>query len=140
MLTKTETESAATAARNWLAQFERALVEPNDGLLNTLFHTDSHWRDVLALSWRIKTVDGAEAIVGALKVDAGHARPKGFKIDPGRTAPRNVTRVGTPAVEAIFRFETAQGRGSGPQGAGQPRRRQGECAGLPLARRRQHRL
>jgi len=30
-----------------------------------------------------------------------------------RTAPRQVTRAGTRAIEAIFRFETAEGRGSG---------------------------
>ena len=113
MLTKTETESAATAARNWLAQFERALVEPNDGLLNTLFHTDSHWRDVLALTWDIKTVDGSDAILRELKARVGRARPAGFRIAPNRTAPRHVMRAGTNAIEAIFRFETADGRGSG---------------------------
>jgi hypothetical protein len=113
MLTKTETESAATAARNWLAQFERALVEPNDGLLNTLFHTDSHWRDVLALTWDIKTVDGSDAILRELKARVRRARPAGFKIAPNRTAPRHVMRAGTNAIEAIFRFETADGRGSG---------------------------
>jgi thioredoxin reductase len=41
------------------------------------------------------------------------ARPTGFEIDPHRTAPRNVTRAGTNAIEAIFSFETADGRGSG---------------------------
>jgi hypothetical protein len=59
MLAKTETESAAAAAENWLAQFERALAEPDDVLLKTLFHADSYWRDVLALTWRIKTVEGS---------------------------------------------------------------------------------
>src|SRR5262245_48385969 len=44
---------------------------------------------------------------------AGRARPTGFKIDRHRTAPRNVTRAGTDAIEAIFSFETAEGRGSG---------------------------
>jgi cation diffusion facilitator CzcD-associated flavoprotein CzcO len=39
--------------------------------------------------------------------------PSGFAIDPGRAPPRRVTRAGTNAIEAIFRFETAQGRGSG---------------------------
>jgi Flavin-binding monooxygenase-like len=113
MLATTETESAATAARNWLAQFERALAEPNDGLLNTLFHTDSHWRDVLALTWDIKTVDGSDAILRELKARVGRARPAGFRIAPNRTAPRHVMRAGTNAIEAIFRFETADGRGSG---------------------------
>ncbi len=113
MLAKTETESAATAAENWLAQFERAVAEPDDVLLETLFHSDSHWRDVLALTWHIKTVVGSDAILRELKAHVGRARPAGFRTASNRTAPRHVTRAGSNAIEAIFRFETADGRGSG---------------------------
>jgi cation diffusion facilitator CzcD-associated flavoprotein CzcO len=113
MLAKTETESAADAAGNWLAQFERALAEPGDRLLKTLFHGDSHWRDLLALTWDIKTVDGSDAIARELKAHVGRAKPAGFKIAAGRTDPRQVSRVGTAVIEAIFNFETAEGRCSG---------------------------
>jgi cation diffusion facilitator CzcD-associated flavoprotein CzcO len=106
-------DTVATIAEKWLAQFERALAAPSRARLETLFHADSHWRDVLALTWRIKTVGGAQAILHELAAHAGRARPAGFRLDPHRTAPRNVTRAGTDAIEAIFRFETAQGRGSG---------------------------
>ena len=82
MLAKTETESAASAAENWLTQFERALAEPDDVLLKTLFHADSYWRDVLALTWRIKTVEGADAILRELKAHVGRARPAGFRMAP----------------------------------------------------------
>src|SRR5271157_5247265 len=113
MLAKTETEPAATAVENWLAQFERALAEPDDVLLKALFHAESYWRDVLALTWDIKTVEGSDAIRRALKAHLGRARPAGFRTAPNRAAPRHVTRAGTDAIEAIFRFETADGRGSG---------------------------
>ena len=113
MLAKAETESVATTADNWLAQFERALAEPDQVLLKTLFHADSHWRDVLALTWHIRTISGLDAIVRELKAHVGRARPAGFRTAPGRTAPRHVTRAGTRAIEAIFQFETADGRGSG---------------------------
>ena len=56
------TDDISIAAENWLAQFETALAEPDDGLLKALFHPDSHWRDVLALSWSLQTINGAEAI------------------------------------------------------------------------------
>ena len=111
MLARTET--IATIADHWLAQFERALAEPDDVLLKTLFHPDSHWRDVLALTWHIRTVNGLDAILRELKAHVGRAHPTGFRTDPHRTAPRYVTRAGTHAIEAIFRFETAEGRGSG---------------------------
>ena len=108
-----KTDDVSIAADTWLAQFESALAKPGDGRLKTLFHPDSHWRDVLALSWDIRTVSGADAILSELRAHAERARPAGFAIDPDRTAPRTVTRAGTPSIEAIFRFETAQGRGSG---------------------------
>ena len=105
------TENVAALVENWLARFERALAQPADSL-KALFHPDSYWRDALALTWDIRTIKGADAIVRALKAHAG-ADATAFRIDPDRTAPRRVTRAGTPAIEAIFRFETAQGRGSG---------------------------
>jgi putative flavoprotein involved in K+ transport len=107
------TDDVSIEADNWLAQFESALTKPGGGLLKTLFHPDSHWRDVLALSWDIQTVSGADAILRELNAHAGRAGPAGFAIDPDRTAPRMVTRAGTPAIEAMFKFETAVGRGNG---------------------------
>ncbi len=107
------TETIATIADHWLARFEAALAEVNVVLLKTLFHPDSHWRDVLALTWQIRTVNGLDAILRELIAHVGRAHPTGFRTDPNRTAPRNVTRAGTQAIEAIFRFDTAEGRGSG---------------------------
>ena len=88
MLAKTEKASVATTVDHWLAQFERALAEPDDVLLETLFHADSHWRDVLALTWHIRTVSGLDAIVRELKAHVGRARPAGFRTASHRTAPR----------------------------------------------------
>jgi Flavin-binding monooxygenase-like len=111
MLARTETD--LTITEHWLAQFERALSEGDNALLKTLFYADSHWRDVLPLTWRIMTVNGRDTILKELRMHSQRARPHGFKIPPHRTAPRRVTRAGTESIEAIFSFETAQGRGSG---------------------------
>ena len=111
MLDRTEDISIAT--ENWLAQFESALATSDENLLKRLFHPNSHWRDVLALSWNIQTINGADAILSELKAHAGHTKPADFAIDPDRAAPRKVTRAGTSTIEAIFKFETAQGRGNG---------------------------
>src|SRR5262245_4700737 len=111
MLARTET--VASVVENWLAQFERALAEGDEPSLGTLFHRDSHWRDVLALTWHIRTVNGSPAILRELTAHAGRARPTGFRTDPQRTAPREVTRAGTDAIEAMFRFETTEGRCNG---------------------------
>jgi putative flavoprotein involved in K+ transport len=107
----TRTETIATAAQDWLARFETSLSQPDN--LAALFLADSYWRDVLALTWRIRTIAGAPAIVCDLAAHAARARPAAFELAPGRATPRRVTRAGTQAIEAIFRFETAVGRGSG---------------------------
>jgi hypothetical protein len=98
---------------HWLERFEQALASSDVATLKSLFHADSHWRDVLALSWQIDTVSGADLIAEALASWAQKARPSGFAIDPARAAPRAVTRAGADAIEAIYKFETVQGSCSG---------------------------
>ena len=108
-----KTDNISVAADNWLGQFEEALATPDDGALKTLFHPDSYWRDVLALSWKIQTLNGRDAILKALPPLARSMAPSGFAVDPDRAVPRKVMRAGTDAIEAIFKFETKVGRGSG---------------------------
>ncbi|WP_065751994.1 flavin-containing monooxygenase [Bradyrhizobium paxllaeri] len=107
------TDDSSVAADTWLAQFEEALAKPDEALLYQLFHPDSYWRDVLALSWNIQTLNGRDAILKALPPLARNMAPSGFAIASGRAAPRKVMRAGTNAIEAIFKFETKVGRGSG---------------------------
>src|SRR4051812_33923915 len=99
----------AAQVSHWLGRFESALAQAEDGTLRDLFHADSHWRDVLALTWRIETVSGRDAIVAALKDKSA----RDFRIDAGRTAPRLAARAGEKCVEALFRFETRDGIGAG---------------------------
>ncbi|MEO8166069.1 MAG: NAD(P)/FAD-dependent oxidoreductase, partial [Betaproteobacteria bacterium] len=106
-------ESIEANTADWLAKFETALAAADESGLKDLFHPDSHWRDVLALTWQIRTVGGLDSISRELTAYARLARPTGFRIDPRRTAPRKVMRAGQTAIEAIFKFETTEGRGSG---------------------------
>ncbi len=104
-------QALVTVTNHWLARFEAALSSRDAARLQNLFHSDSHWRDVLALTWCIRTVSGGQALVAAL-LDSG-VSPKGFGVDPNRTPPRHVTRAGTKCIEALFRFETGIGQGNG---------------------------
>jgi thioredoxin reductase len=103
----------AKTVETWLAQFERALTESDMASLSQLFVRDSYWRDVLAFDWRIRTITGADHILHELQENAAQSRPTAFKIAGDRTPPRRVKRAGAETIEAIFRFETANGRGSG---------------------------
>jgi len=88
-------------------------MQAGSDTLAALFRADGHWRDVLAFSWRIRTVTGSAAIAAQLELEARSTQASGFRTDPERTAPRHATRAGAKCIEAIFRFETAAGRGSG---------------------------
>lgn len=110
-MTTAQTDIGAAVA-HWLGQFERALSAPDDSQLRSLFAADSHWRDVLALTWCIQTVSGQADVAHALRTNPGR-RPSHFAVDPSRTPPRTVMRAGVETVEAIFTFEAADGPGEG---------------------------
>jgi cation diffusion facilitator CzcD-associated flavoprotein CzcO len=111
--TQENAQDIAVSAESWLARFEAALSDGDDAALKSLFAAESYWRDVLALSWNLQTLNGAETILNELPALASRAVPKNFAIDRDRAAPRRVMRAGTACIEAIFRFETAVGRGHG---------------------------
>ena len=54
------TENISASVEDWLGEFRKSLAHPNDTALKALFHHDSYWRDVLALTWNIRTVTGAD--------------------------------------------------------------------------------
>ena len=123
-----ETKTIAADVEKWLAAFEAALAAREQYAIENLFVPDSFWRDVLSFTWLIETVAGAEAIAKSIHASAPRVRPCGFVIDGRRTPPRRVTRAGVTAIEAIFRFETVEGRGNGvlrlvpaPSGGGAPK-------------------
>lgn len=107
------TKDISVSAQTWLDQFEHALGTLDRTALDRLFVAESFWRDVLALSWNLQTIAGREAIIGEMGARAPAAAPTEFKLAADRAPPRWVTRAGTKTIEAIFSFETAQGRGSG---------------------------
>ncbi len=97
-------DSILMTTDRWLAEFERALSDSDWSGVKALLHPESHWRDVLALTWDIQTVSGADRILAALKLHIGRARASNFKTDRDRIQPRRVIRAGTDAIEAIFSF------------------------------------
>jgi cation diffusion facilitator CzcD-associated flavoprotein CzcO len=101
------------AAARWLQDFEAALQQRDAGAAADLFLPDGHWRDVVAFTWHIATVSGTAQIRRLLGDTVGATRPKRFRIDPRRTQPRWAGRAGTDAIEALFAFDTAVGRGNG---------------------------
>jgi len=100
-------------AAGWLAGFEAALASGDAAALGRMFHADAHWRDVLAFTWHVTPLAGADAIVQRLLAEQGRVCARGFVLPAERRAPRLVTRLGTRCIEALYEFSTAIGGGAG---------------------------
>ena len=111
MTSKAKQVDLSRAVARWLADFEQALGAADDAAFAALFRPDAHWRDLLALTWRVATVSGAAKVIEGLRRHGAGA--SGFEIDRQRTPPRRVTRAGTEVIEVIFRFETSRVRALG---------------------------
>jgi len=99
---------------NWLLSFNEAISDKNsktDSIenLNKLFFENSHWRDILALTWQIQTTSGKQNIIPKLYDNILNVIAKDFVIDPQRTQPREVIRAGKNVVEVILKFKTKFG-------------------------------
>jgi cation diffusion facilitator CzcD-associated flavoprotein CzcO len=106
-------EQIRNSAEDWLAAFETALVSRDVTLLGALFHHDCHWRDILAFTWHLTSIEGRNNVAMRLAAEQGRVAAHGFHLPPGRKPPRKVQRLGIDSVEAIFEFNTADGRGAG---------------------------
>lgn len=105
-------ERARAVAEGWLRRFNAALEGGDAAAVGALFRDDGHWRDIVALSWKIATWSGgdvAAALLGGTQAQGARA----FEVDPMRTPPREVERAGEATVEAILRFTTRVGVGAG---------------------------
>lgn len=104
---------APAEAKRWLDDLQTALQAGDAAAAAGLFLPDGMWRDVLALTWTIKTHYGRDAIAAMLAKRLAVAQPARFHIPPHRTPPRWVTRAGTQCLECLFEFDTAFGPGNG---------------------------
>ncbi|MBD0024581.1 SidA/IucD/PvdA family monooxygenase [Gordonia pseudamarae] len=91
----------------WLAAFNDALASRDVARVTALFGTDSFWRDLVAFTWNIKTVEGHDEIAGMLGARLDDVDPTGFATtDPA-------SDDGDGIVSAFITFQTAVGRGEG---------------------------
>jgi putative flavoprotein involved in K+ transport len=105
--------SARQVAAAWLDRFNAALDACDAARLGALFRPESHWRDLLGLTWTIATVSGRDVAAAELLGAAIRSGARAFEIHPSRCPPRDVESAGEAVVEAIVRFETAVGEGVG---------------------------
>jgi putative flavoprotein involved in K+ transport len=90
----------------WLADFDAALAARDIDRVVGKFAVDSFWRDLIAFTWNIKTVEGRDAVADMLNVRLADTDPSGFRTREVPTQDGDVT-------SAFIEFETAAGRGVG---------------------------
>ncbi len=65
---------------SWLSAFETALSRNDISAVLTMFHPDCYWRDLLAFTWNIKTMEGLPAIKDMLEATLARTKPHSWKI------------------------------------------------------------
>ena len=92
--------------KTWLRNLEGALAANDSAAAAELFGAESFWRDLVSLTWNIKTVEGPDEIRHMLEKTLSNAKPHNFQIEGEANEADGV-------IDAWFTFETATGRGKG---------------------------
>ena len=90
---------------HWLVQFSRALETRDLQGVGRLFAQDCFWRDFLAFTWDLRTLEGKPQILRMLDRTLTGVRPQGWSVVPTASA--------DGSGSGLIRFATAQGVGSG---------------------------
>jgi cation diffusion facilitator CzcD-associated flavoprotein CzcO len=110
---RTGEQDVRETAESWIAALNAALAGGQAARLSELFEADSHWRNLFGISWYFATFSGNATVVRELLARAAEARAAGFRTDSAALAPRHAVVAGRNVIEAVFRFESANGPGYG---------------------------
>jgi putative flavoprotein involved in K+ transport len=92
--------------QTWLAAFAAALDSRDGDALIALFAEDCYWRDLVAFTWNIKTLEGRAAIAKMAAATLDSVNPGAWRVDGEATESDGL-------VEAWITFETAAVHGRG---------------------------
>ncbi len=93
-------------ARSWLAAFSSALASGDAERASLLFGEECFWRDLVAFTWNVKTLEGREAIAAMLDAQLAEASPTAWRIEGEPT-------LADGLIEAWIAFEKSLARGRG---------------------------
>ena len=106
-MSSTATRSPVAAEIDqWLTRFDEALTRGDPTAAAELFAPESYWRDLVAFTWNIKTVEGPGGVEDMLAHTLATAKPRGWRVIGDSAEADGVS-------EAWLEFETEVGRCSG---------------------------
>jgi putative flavoprotein involved in K+ transport len=91
-----------------LSALERALSADDVARAVDLFQTECYWRDLVAFTWNIKTMEGKDQISGMLHAQLAATKPSHWRIADGEDATE-----ADGIIESWIAFETTVARGFG---------------------------
>jgi putative flavoprotein involved in K+ transport len=91
-----------------LESFEAALRSGDSKAAAALFQPDSYWRDLVAFTWNIKTMEGREQIAAMLDAQLNAVKPSKLRIADNETATE-----ADGVTQSWITFETGVARGTG---------------------------
>ena len=98
--------TTGTQASTWLEAFAASLAAADIDSTCDLFHPECYWRDLVAFTWNVHTLEGRDAIRAMLHAALASVRPGNWTLE-------GEAREQDGVIEAWFGFETAAGRGQG---------------------------
>ena len=105
-MSTTAAPSVAAEVEQWLSHFDEALTRGDSAAAAELFAEGSYWRDLVAFTWNITTVEGQAGVRDMLEDTLPRTQPRGWRTTEEPVAANGVS-------EAWIAFETAVGRGVG---------------------------
>ena len=64
-----------------LARLNDALEKGDADAAAALFQADSYWRDLVAFTWNLRTMEGPDQIRGMLQAQLPAMKPSNFRLD-----------------------------------------------------------
>lgn len=101
-----DAHDATGQVATWLATLDRALAQADIAGAVALFDDECYWRDLIAFTWNILTLESRDEIRAMLAATLPTVQPSGWALTEPATTKNGI-------VEGWFRFESAVGRGQG---------------------------
>lgn len=92
-----------------LEMLDAALQSGDTAAAVELFQPDCYWRDLVAFTWNIKTMEGREQIAAMLDAQLGHIKPRNLRLAEDDEPAADANGI----TQGWIAFETEAARGSG---------------------------
>ncbi len=94
------------AVTDWLTRFETCLSKGDGADAASLFAAESYWRDLIAFTWNVKTMEGRDEVTAMLDATLRRTRPSWWRLAEPATEADGV-------VSGWITFETTEARCKG---------------------------